>query len=416
MKSKADRFFIINFCKRLKEFKEYSELTINQSRLLHIYMGLINPITDESKAESETKHDRKKVVILLDDIKKIFDIKNISTFKKDLQTFPNVWHNGTETIKIFETIAITHSQLYQEIIVLKCTNESESYFFDLGDKGRAYVEYPLNAIRKLKSHKYIMCYQMFKDSYRTGYIKSRNNKKTLFDLGKNTKQDPFTLRVETIKKWLSFLSDDKYKTFTDIQNKFLNNCIKSINCNTDIVINSWTIKYNRQVVLLAFTIDFRITDSTPTAPQQQLTPQEQQQYLQDYQIDIDEYEVDEDIPDEYFNHGYTEEMINALEELEQQKRIEEKNRNILDNYICYGSDNNIILKSESDFNTVKQLINSYYDYNKDNYTVSHDDINIYLVSNDDSLNEQLGIPPENPLLINLSKFDYSKPFEISPKI
>lgn len=415
IKSKADRTFTIDFCKMLWDFNEYANLKINQSRLLHIYMGLINPTAPP------TDEKRKQVCILLNDIKKIFDIQNISTFKRDLREFPKEWVNRKtgETEKIFDTVEIRKTQLFEEIIVLKCAAEAEKYFFDLGEKGnseKSYVEYDLNNVIKLKAHRHIILYQNLINLKNVGCIEMENTGKTLAEV-----KNGFLLSVDKLKYRLNLQPQENYKSFSDISNKFLKKCIKSINENTDLSIDYITNKDGHIVKNLLFQIHGNDIDGTQINTQT-LTKEEIKEYSEDCGIDLQQYidemdyEVPDDIPEEELYQPYTEEMIEVLEESAEEEKTRNNNIDILCKYFHKFNDDGrleLINSMPKTIETAKKLIEMYYDkteledINGNKKEVEVYDMSINLRSHDLMSKDKYVYED-----ININNFDLSVPFQI----
>lgn len=415
IKSKADRTFTIDFCKALWDFNEYANLKINQSRLLHIYIGLINPTSPPPDEK------RKQVCILLSDIKKIFDIQNISTFKRDLKEFPKEWYNRKTgvTEKIFDTVEIRKTQLFEEIIVLKCTTSAEKYFFGLGEKGnseKSYVEYNLNNVIKLKSHRHIVLYQNLINLMNVGCIEMGNTCKTLAEV-----KNGFLLSVDKLSYRLNLQPQENYKSFSDISNKFLKKCIKAINENTNLSIDYITNKDGHIVKNLLFQIHGNDIDGIEINAKT-LTKEEIKEYSEDCGIDLQQYidemdyEIPADISEEELYQPYTEEMITALEESAEEEKTKNNNINTLYKYFHKFNDDGrleLIDGTPKTIETAKKLIEMYYDKNElEDINRNKKEIEVYDTSiklcHPDLMSEDKYIYED----ININNFDLSVPFQI----
>ena len=115
--------FTVRKDKRFFTFKEYANLTINESRLLHSYLAKINPQNIKTK----------KRQIPIKWITDVFHLKTDVGIMKAIKTFKthNNWIDIStgEYITIFETIELGLNCNYEKVVIMKCSPEAEKYFF-----------------------------------------------------------------------------------------------------------------------------------------------------------------------------------------------------------------------------------------------------------------------------------------------
>lgn len=224
-KKKDDSLFVVSKDKRLYDFKEYNDLTINESRILNSYLAKIN-YKDRKTAK---RHINVKWITDMFHLKTDVGIlKAVETFKEH-----NRWTNDStgETIEVFEMIELGLNSDYEKMLILKCTPEAEEYFFPT----KRFTAYSIKNITKLKSHKCVTFYELLVDLMNLSEYKDKKGK-SLAQKGYNY-YNSFKpqYRVDNLIKKLG-LNPEKCKNYTDLQNNFFRDCVEKINSDTDISI------------------------------------------------------------------------------------------------------------------------------------------------------------------------------------
>lgn len=325
----------------LLDFIDYANLTIAESRILHSYVSLINP-TDTDTATQK---------IPLEWIRNAFKLRNTVEIEKAVKDYKHntlTLKSGT-TIKIFKTIEPCLSSLGKKSILLECSDEFKKYFFNLNGN---YFKYWLNDIVYMKSHKQIVFYEILKNAIDKELYRHEKN-----DIQTDYNKIQIHLYLSDLICLLGYNSE-KVKSYTDIQNNFLINCIKKFNqIGAEIpeaYIKSISYNCNR--------LEHRVESITFT-------------------VSLNEQSNSNN--DKIINDDIANTIQNSLGMIidDATTQIDSKSIDIVDNsiklinettvkqYFDISADNQLILKNKAESETALKIIKNFYVYDKDKFNV-----------------------------------------------
>ncbi len=300
--------YTINKSLAIYSLKEYGQLTIGESRVLNSYICHIVPTKKETSFQE----------IPMKWITETFKLKVDTSILKAVETFTNEYTTDSDNkIKLFDTLKIDLNSDGEKCIVMKCSADAEKYFFNLSD----YVKYDISNICKLKSHKYITFYELVKYAMLKKIY--QNEKKNI-----NTDIVPTTIKVFNTIDRIGF-ENGNIKNYSDLKNQFMPNAVKTINADTDIIIDANNItkhRLNRNVTAVTIPVKYK------------------------------------------FNSEQAEKM--SINE------VKEHNKNVLNRFFSWNeSDFMLKVRNKSDTDTISKIFNKYYNgctdanITNDNYVI-----------------------------------------------
>lgn len=352
----SEQIYNVSKCRMLWLFDGYINMSINQSRLFHSYLSLINPLEpDEYEVEIEIswiiehfdmKSDRRcrqRIYQAVSD----FNNNNLWTYKgKDVineikddssnEIIKMVEITCGEILKVFDIMEVKKDNLGIEVIHIKCSDEFKRFIFPR----KNFVQYDLEYIKNLNSIRCITLYEMFKSELDLLNKRDKNGK-TLSQKNFNTEKCPAKLLLLTIMNNLGIDENGVYKNFGHLSQKVLIPCIKNINKYSNIYIDKdrMTAIYTGKKV---YRIDFIVSDKS----------------------DID------------YSNAAQSNSSNEIkkEKIAKQKKIDNKkiDNSNYDNYDDYNNDDEDIMDYIDDIDDDNYGFNDYYNdlLNKDKSDIS----------------------------------------------
>lgn len=211
------------------KFEEYSNLNINDIRLLLSYMATINP-RESSKTGISFKLDWL--------CNRVFCLTTES--KRNILKSVDYWNNAVFTDsntkmkrKVFEYVTYTADEQGNEIIQMKCDDNFIEYFFHIKKQG--YIKYSIDNVYNLLTVNQLTIYEI------------------LCMLARTHQNE---IAISKIVKWLNL--NEKYLDYNYFNKNLLRNIIKKINSCTDLHVDyapkSTKYKRNKRVTHITFDI------------------------------------------------------------------------------------------------------------------------------------------------------------------